>query len=261
MWKLLFQSVRGLAHVRGGEPCQDHCRVRLRRTRHGPVLVLACADGAGSARLADVGARVACRGIVRIALAAVNDSPTTAIDRTTYLSWLHGLRTDLDAAALAHGAAVHDLACTLLFALVGEQSTVFAQIGDGVIVAAGSDGYQPIFWPQSGEYANSTNFVTDATFADHLDFASHPGCLDEVALLTDGLQGLALNLTARTVHAPFFRPMFAKLRTSRPGEGLAGALRRFLDSSAVNARSDDDKTLILATRGAEALEGTHGTHS
>jgi hypothetical protein len=42
--------------------------------------------------------------------------------------------------------------------------------------------------------------------------------------------------------------MFRKLRDAAPGEGLARALRSFLQSPAVNQRSDDDKTLVLATR-------------
>jgi hypothetical protein len=248
MWKLLFQSVRGPAHVRSGQPCQDHCLVRLHRTRYGPVLILACADGAGSAPFADVGARVACRGIVRAARAALHESPLAGVDRTAVLGWLGCVRADLSKTARTHEAPVHEFACTLLLALVCEESAVFAQVGDGVIVTPHADGYRALFWPQSGEYANTTNFATDEAFADHLDFAHHPQRVDEVALLTDGLQGLALNLTARSVHAPFFRPMFARLRASRPGEGLALALSRFLDSPAVNARSDDDKTLILATR-------------
>jgi hypothetical protein len=63
MWKLLFQSVQGTAHERAGQPCQDSCLARLRRSGQGPVLILACADGAGSASHADLGARLACRGI------------------------------------------------------------------------------------------------------------------------------------------------------------------------------------------------------
>ena len=66
--------------------------------------------------------------------------------------------------------------------------------------------------------------------------------------VTDGLQMLALNFAGRTAHRPFFEPMFRRLRSAAPGEGLPLALRRFLNSPAVNGRSDDDKTLILATR-------------
>ena len=88
MWKLLFQSVRGSAHERNGQPCQDSCLVRLRRTREGPVLVLACADGAGSAGHADAGARLACRGVVRLILDDLRDGlPAARIEKDMALSW------------------------------------------------------------------------------------------------------------------------------------------------------------------------------
>jgi hypothetical protein len=116
------------------------------------------------------------------------------------------------------------------------------------MVVAQEDAYEPVFWPQSGEYANTTNFLTDPEWAEHLAFAQRPVRVEELALLTDGLQTLALSFAGRTVHAPFFRPMFQRLRAAAPGEGLARALRQFLDSEPVNARTDDDKTLILATR-------------
>jgi hypothetical protein len=249
MWKLLFQSVRGTAHERGGQPCQDSCLVRLRSPRDAPVLVLACADGAGSAALADVGARSACEGVVRLVLADLAEGlPLAAIDRDTALSWHLRLRGELDAVAERRGATPADLACTLLLAVVGTDAAVFSQIGDGVIVTLDGDEYRPVFWPQSGEYANTTHFVTGPNLAECLLFAQRPGGVEELALMSDGLQMLALRFAERAAHGPFFRPMFERLRASAPGENLAAALRRFLSSPAVCARSDDDKTLILATR-------------
>src|SRR5262245_42437595 len=168
MWKLLFQCVRGPAHLRADQPCQDHCLVRLRKTRHGPVLILACADGAGSAPLADAGARLACRGVVRLAQTALAETSPAEIDREPVRSWLAAVRDDLRAEAAARGAEPQHLACTLLLGVVGETAAAFAQIGDGVIVVPDGDGYRPVFWPQSGEYANSTHFVTDDDFADLL---------------------------------------------------------------------------------------------
>jgi len=72
--------------------------------------------------------------------------------------------------------------------------------------------------------------------------------IQEVALLTDGLQMLALNFAARKPHAPFFEPLFTALRGAVSPDDLVVPLRAFLDSDAVNSRTDDDKTLVLATR-------------
>ncbi len=249
MWKLLFQSVQGTAHERAGQPCQDSCVARLRRAGREPVLVLACADGAGTASHADHGARLACRGIIRLVLDDLRDGlPVAEIERDTALSWHERLRQELRKEAELRQLDVHQLACTLLLAVVGEKTAAFSQVGDGAIVVADGDAYHTVFWPQNGEYANTTNFLTDEAFADNLAFDRRPGSVEELALFTDGLQMLALNFADRSVHRPFFQPMFRKLRAAAAGEGLARALRAFLRSPAVNQRSDDDKTLVLATR-------------
>jgi hypothetical protein len=249
MWKVLFQSVRGTSHEASGQPCQDACLARLRPGPQGPVLLLACADGAGSAPHADLGARLACHGIARLALADLDEGLTVPlIDRDTVLSWHVRLRRDLAEQAELLECGLAQLACTLLVAVVGDSAAAFSQLGDGAVVALGPDGYRPVFWPQSGEYVNTTNFVTDDDFAERLDFEQRPGRVDELALFSDGLQMLALTFADRTAHQPFFRPLFAQLRQASGRGGLPAALRRFLCSPAVNARGDDDKTLVLATR-------------
>ena len=156
----------------------------------------------------------------------------------------------IDAAAGAEGRDLREFSCTLLVALVDGASAAFFQIGDGAIVYRGADGgYVPALWPQSGEYANCTFFVTDDTAADRVQ-AAWAESVHEVALLTDGLQALALRFDRREAHAPFFEPMFARLRRDQgaTAERLDRELRAFLDSPAVNQRTDDDKTLVLLTR-------------
>src|SRR5262249_57960724 len=119
MWKLLFQSVRGSAHERNGQPCQDSCYVRMRPSGQGPVLVLACADGAGSAGQADVGARLACRAITCLVLEELRDGlAPERIDKDTAVSWYTRLRRQLEAEASLRGIALNDFACTLLVAVV-----------------------------------------------------------------------------------------------------------------------------------------------
>jgi len=150
-------------------------------------------------------------------------------------------------AAREAGVELRELSCTLLVALVDERSGVFFQVGDGAIVYRAADGYRPALWPQQGEYANCTWFVTDDAVAERVAAVRVAG-VHELALLTDGLQGLALVFETRGAHGPFFAPMFAMLRAERRPEELTEPLREFLDSPAVNSRTGDDKTLVLATR-------------
>jgi hypothetical protein len=164
------------------------------------------------------------------------------------LHWHEQTRGRLSLEACLCNLDLRDFACTLLTAIVGHDGAVFSQIGDGVIVVRDGDRYHTAFWPQAGEYANTTYFLSGTGFEERLAFRSLGHGVDELALLTDGLQPLALHYASRSVHAPFFDPMFQSLRKALHPEELEGPLRQFLHSKPVNDRIDDDKTLVLATR-------------
>lgn len=122
-----------------------------------------------------------------------------------------------------------------------------AQVGDGAIILGDGQGSRVAFWPDPDEYANVTDFLTDERFAEVMRFEAIAEPLVEIALLTDGLQRLALDFNARVPHPPFFGPLFREIRTTDDLESLLEPYRGFLDSPAVNERTDDDKTLVIAT--------------
>ena len=69
-------------------------------------------------------------------------------------------------------------------------------------------------------------------------------------MFSDGLERLVLDMKGRTVHSPSLRPIFGWLAGTAPsttGEASA-VLMAYLDSANVNRRTDDDKTLVMATR-------------
>ena len=76
--------------------------------------------------------------------------------------------------------------------------------------------------------------------------------IDRLALLTDGVERLALNFANRGAHRPFFDGLFKTITAGKTGghdQPLSSKLAAFLDSDGINARTDDDKTLILAAFG------------
>jgi hypothetical protein len=249
MWKILNASCAGTSHLKSGQPCQDHASADVVEAGDERALVAACADGAGSAAFSEVGARLACARIVQQITGAVeNGLQVGQIDRAQVLQWCRAVRADLEAEAQGREVPMRELACTLLLAVVGKTAAAFAQIGDGAIVVRKDDAYQAAFWPQSGEYVNTTNFLTDTEWERRLEFKTEEGSVIDVALFTDGLQPLVLDYAEKAPYARFFGPMFARLRDSQAPDELLVQLRRFLDSPRVNDRTDDDKTLILATR-------------
>jgi hypothetical protein len=212
-------------------------------------VILVCADGAGSAELSQVGAQIACDRFFELAYEALRSgTATNAIDRDTTLRWYQDVRRAIHAEAERREVAARSLACTLLTAVVGEARGTFAQVGDGTIVHRGQGVYESVFWPQTGDYANVTNFITQDQLEATFEFSSVEAVIDEVALLTDGLQRLVLDFGSMSVHQAFFKPFFTALSSAEHADELAVPLRSFLDSPGVNERTDDDKTLILASR-------------
>ena len=95
-----------------------------------------------------------------------------------------------------------------------------------------------------------TCFVTEDDAFEHLHAEVSSVAPSEVALFSDGIQRLALVYSSKTAHQPFFEPMFARLNEANLKECdvLSEQLSTFLGSPAVNERTDDDKTLVLAAR-------------
>ena len=186
------------------------------------------------------------------------------LTREFVVTWLARFHDEIATRAEAAAGVPRDYACTLLAAVIGEDSAAYCQIGDGAIVVAtpdDPDDYCWIFWPQQGEYENTTKFATDPAASNLIAVEQADQPVDEVALFSDGLQRLALHYEGRTAHTPFFRPMFAPVRAADPGraETLSAQLAAFLGSQPVNARTDDDKTLVLATRRPQTPAETDST--
>jgi hypothetical protein len=74
-----------------------------------------------------------------------------------------------------------------------------------------------------------------------------------VAVLTDGLQMLALNMivgdggsVTAIPHKPFFLPLFEFVANAEDKILAKEQLHRFLSSERITQRTDDDLTLVLA---------------
>lgn len=249
MWKTIHASVIGTSHVGFGSECQDEsiADVLLDANDEG-YLVCLVADGAGSATKGGRGAELACI----TAMTSIEQSLRTSSLFTTDLvaGWIENIRQAIFSEAEATELTSRDYACTLLGAVIAPNNAVFFQIGDGAIVVSKNKMQGVVFWPDSGPYANMTYFVTDTDALTNLDVIIINTSFDEIAVLSDGLQRLALLFDRQIPHVPFFDPMLSVLRQQPTDqvECLESQLAIFLGSAQVNERTDDDKTLILSTR-------------
>lgn len=254
-WRTAYASVIGTSHARTGAPCQDAGACRVVCAADGREVILAVvSDGAGSATKSEEGSKLAVDSFLEAFMPLATRDPTLSFfERNLMEDWLHNLRDRI--AVLAEEADVHrrEFACTFLAAVVGPETTVCVQIGDGAIVGAGEEvgDYAWLTWPQHGEFANTTNFLTDDDVFETMEFEFINRPLNEIAVFSDGIERLILDMSNRSVHSPALRPIFQWLASTSPSLEKAypePALEAFLNSSRINERTDDDKTLVMGTR-------------
>ena len=250
-WSWAAASRRGTAHERCGEPRQDAFRVVAPDGGRDILAAIAC-DGAGSAARGGAGAAIVARTLASCArtwLSATGRLPGE--DAAT--CWMLLARERIAVEAAWRSFDPRDFATTAVLAVSDGASTITAHVGDGAVAArdATSGRWIALSWPEQGEYASTTRFLTDDGRLS-LRIARCDDPIDRLAVMTDGLERLALDFRTGAPHAAFLDPMAAPLAVravgGRDGD-LSRALRSYLAGERVNARTDDDKTLVLAALG------------
>jgi hypothetical protein len=256
-WRTAYASVEGSSHKKTRIPCQDASFCRVIQLFDGSEVLLAVAsDGAGTATHSAMGAQLVIEDFISEFVTLLRtESSIDVVNRERVLHWLRKLHGWGIKRAEEAGCHVRELACTLLGAIIGVDKAVFFQIGDGAItyLSEGDEKMYPVFWPQHGEFANQTYFLFHSHIEDALEFIVEPLRISKVALFTDGMERLILNFRLREVHEPALCSIFDWLsRREEPQEttwGPTPELIAYLSSDGVRMRTDDDTTLILATRG------------
>jgi hypothetical protein len=247
-WRIIGAAVQGSAHERLDLPCQDALGYWI--TPSGAALITV-ADGAGSAEKAEQGAQTA----VRVALGALEAglTPGSPDDEAGWRNLIEEsffqARQALEEMAAAESLPIQSFATTLACAVALDGLLVTGQVGDGVVVAG--TGQEDLFvasLPQRGEYANETFFLTLPDALERLEVQVFFQPIAALALLSDGLTRLALQLPAYQPHLPFFAPLLTFAARARDKTRAEEQLAEFLLSERVRARTDDDKTLVLAVR-------------
>lgn len=244
-WRILAASSTGVSHRNSGRGCDDAYAVGATET----CLIVAVADGAGSAEHSAIGARYA----VEWAVAAATQELVTArvegvdeLERILRLS-VSTARAQLDALSSLGGPTPNELAATLIVVLASRDFVAAAQVGDGAVVLRLQDGtITALTVPERFEYLNQTTFITSPNALDTLAVSISTAAVRQFVVMTDGLQGLAFDLATDNPFIPFFEPLFSFAEGATASDV---ALFTFLESDRVNESTDDDKTVVLVTRG------------
>lgn len=246
-WKWAAASRRGTSHEKTGTKRQDAMRILLGHDEQ-TLVAIAC-DGAGSAIRGGEGAVIAARTLSACAKAALGQHGVHPDDDAVW-DWIDLARDRISVVADRYSLTPRDFATTVVMAVSDGRSTFALHIGDGAVVArdAVSTEWQAICWPEHGEYASTTYFLTDDN-AVRARILRHQSPIDRLAIFTDGIERLALDFNTNLPHAPFFGGVSEPVAQSKAkgwDADLSAQLGAYLASDRVNARTDDDKTLILA---------------
>lgn len=247
-WRVIGAEAPGTSHQKMGLPCQDAQASRL--LSDGTVLV-ALADGAGTAERSQEGARQAvdrallCLDATLSLEMPQDEAEWEALIRETFQQARQGVLE----IAEENGSPIKAFATTLICVVASDCWLAVGQIGDGAVVAVDmQDEYFTLVQPQRGEYANETNFLTMEDSFELLTVRAVAQPVRALAVMSDGLTRLALKIPDYEPHIPFFDPLFAFAAETENQEQAVSQLEAFLNSERLNARTDDDKSLVLAVR-------------
>lgn len=259
-WKAIAQSVKGTSHIKSELPCQDFGSYTVVNDN---IIIGAVADGAGSAKYSDVGSQLTVEATLNylkewmlgiINKGKVDLSKPIPLDNAKYIfqktleQVLISLNRELEEVYLY---SLRDLSCTLLAFVATPDWMAAMQIGDGFIVMRSQNpnsGYQLLFPPDKGEYANQTTFVTSASALSKLQVKVIPEAPKFIVAATDGLERMAIDFGKQQAHAPFFRPFEKGLEKSVEENKVEEERQDVIDllnSEQINSKTDDDKTILV----------------
>jgi serine/threonine protein phosphatase PrpC len=153
-WLVVGCSVRGAGHELTGSVCQD---ANDWSEPSEELLVLAVADGAGSAKQSEQGAQVAVQTAVQTLKGSI-DPKRLPDSNTDWLQLLRAAALSARDAVIARAAVLgvpeRELASTLLLVVATPSSTAALQIGDGAIVEWNDGAVSALTRPEFGEHLN-----------------------------------------------------------------------------------------------------------
>lgn len=195
-WRVISETVPGAAHVRAQRDNQDACEW-FPRSQLGPPLVLAIADGHGSAKCfrSKKGAEIAVSGAVLVLQDFLHDqTPDVSLStskrliedrlpRQLHRRWMQDVQLDihshpilaeeLDRLAQSDGVAARETVeantwlaygATLLAVFIAETYIAYMQLGDGDILTVSDNGEVEMPLPPDGRlFANETTSLSSHT--------------------------------------------------------------------------------------------------
>src|SRR5436190_11701810 len=105
-WRAVGTCVTGTSHVKFNLPCQDYCAYHRIIVGSTQALLIVIADGAGSARLSEIGARASVDHLLRAIPAKLSN--ILQLNEDVARQWFESARQYLDGVASEHDVELRD---------------------------------------------------------------------------------------------------------------------------------------------------------
>lgn len=237
VWRGFGDSEIGVLHQRFGLPNQDAYFLDLKSC----PLKIALSDGLGSKTLSHLGAQAVTRSVKRIADHYANGIET---DPLLLISLFHEFWLEE-----IHAVNIDQYRCTALFAIVWEEQTLIAQLGDGdcCIITSRQDRSKPNirFLTQKDDdlFANQTYSLGPKLQPSQWQFCVEPTAeLEACFLVTDGIDD-DLDPELKTNFYLELLSQYQKLSDDQ----VVSDVRRWISQWPVAGHSDD-RTIVALFR-------------
>lgn len=250
-WSWVAAACKGTSHEKTGIRLQDAFICSSIKCEKGDFFFGVISDGAGSADFGGQGASIICNTLSRAIKdysLFLNGLPTDTIIEL----WIDDARDFIFQAAARRGLSPRDFAATLICVISNGSESLVVHIGDGCAVFKDVNSGQWIAptWPEQGEFASTTYFVTDE-YGLRLRINRYLSPISAIAIFSDGLERLALDFQDIKPFKGFFdgitKPLISSSQFGKD-KILSAALKNYLNSDTINSRTDDDKSLIVAVK-------------
>ena len=247
MWKAAQLAVQGEGHCTSGTPCQDKTYV----LKAEDAIVVALADGAGSAKHSEIGAECVTQTVCRLLMENFDRYFETEYAASVATELLTKLQEELSLVASNGGYEFRDMASTLLAVAVKDERFMTMHIGDGVIGGLKGDRLLVMSLPDNGEFINVTTFVTSPDAISHLRLDK--GELEDISafiLMSDGTaEGMYQRGTQSLI--PAFERLIHATKIM-PSVEVEEQLRENMRDTLCKVTMDDC-SLILLVDGVESV--------
>ena len=251
-WQASAISERGLGHASAGIPCQD---VALAGERNG-VIAITLSDGAGTATLADAGAKLVDETSLNYLLDEF-DSLYHSDETSAKEQIVKRIVSRLEDQAIDDAADLKAYSATLLAVAVKGERYIAVHVGDGVIAAMHGDALCVLSHPSNGEHANETIFVNSQyAMRDMRLLRGRASAISGFILMSDGSEQSLYDKANKSIAPAVVKLFVARLDMSKDefDRELADLLK-----NQIIQRTSDDCSIALMVRDRNRLRRFHKT--